>query len=134
MLFADTFFYIALLNPNDRAHKKAVSLLSLIITPIVTTDYVLIELADALSSPMERPKFLALLSTLQSDSSLILVSSSSVLTEKGITLFRDRPEKHWSLTDCISFVVMAEYGINDALTGDHHFHQADFKVLFTETS
>ena len=49
--------------------------------------------------------------------------------DKGVGLYAARPDKDWSLTDCISFVVMQEHGITDALTGDHHFEQAGFKAL-----
>ena len=48
---------------------------------------------------------------------------------RGKELYGDRPDKSWSLTDCISFVVMTERGISDALTGDHHFVQARFRAL-----
>jgi predicted nucleic acid-binding protein len=44
-------------------------------------------------------------------------------------LYRNRADKNWSLTDCISFVVMKRKGITEALTGDHHFEQAGFKAL-----
>jgi uncharacterized protein len=40
-----------------------------------------------------------------------------------------RRDKEWSLTDCISFVVMKERGLTEALTADHHFEQAGFKAL-----
>ena len=44
-------------------------------------------------------------------------------------LYDSRNDKQWSLTDCISFVVMQDYEITDALTGDHHFEQAGFRAL-----
>ena len=44
-------------------------------------------------------------------------------------LFAKRPDKEWSLTDCISFIVMQEYGLTEALTADHHFEQAGFTIL-----
>jgi predicted nucleic acid-binding protein len=49
---------------------------------------------------------------------------------RGVELYRTRPDQQWSLTDCISFVVMANEGITEALTGDHHFEQAGFTALF----
>lgn len=49
--------------------------------------------------------------------------------DAGVELYRARPDKDWSLTDCISFVVMRERGITEALTGDRHFEQAGFKAL-----
>jgi uncharacterized protein len=58
-----------------------------------------------------------------------IVPASAELFHKGIELFRARPDKDWSLTDCISFVVMAERGLSDAFTGDKHFEQAGFKAL-----
>jgi len=51
-------------------------------------------------------------------------------SERGLKLYTERPDKDWSLTDCISFVVMEEHGIIEALTGDHHFEQAGFKPVF----
>lgn len=51
------------------------------------------------------------------------------LMDRGIALYADRADKHWSLTDCISFIVMEDRGIRDALTGDHHFRQAGFHSL-----
>ena len=47
----------------------------------------------------------------------------------GLTLYFSRPDKDWSLTDCISFVIMQREGITEALTGDHHFEQAGFNIL-----
>jgi len=51
------------------------------------------------------------------------------LYQRGINLYAQRPDKEWSLTDCISFVVMSDRGITEALTGDHHFEQAGFRAL-----
>ena len=48
--------------------------------------------------------------------------------ERGLALYRARPDKAWSLIDCISFMVMTERGITEALTGDHHFEQAGFRA------
>jgi predicted nucleic acid-binding protein len=50
--------------------------------------------------------------------------------QAGFGLFAARPDKAWSLTDCISFAVMRERGLSEALTGDHHFEQAGFRALF----
>lgn len=69
------------------------------------------------------------LGALLSDPAVEIIPPSSGLFERGLRLFRERPDKGWSLTDCISFVVMEERGIRDALTGDHHFEQAGFAAL-----
>jgi len=53
-----------------------------------------------------------------------------VATSFGLDrMYQRRPDKNWSLTDCISFVVMQDHGITEALTGDHHFEQAGFVAL-----
>jgi hypothetical protein len=57
------------------------------------------------------------------------VPASEEVFERGLGLYRSRPDKEWSLTDCISFVVMQEQGIGEALTADRHFTQAGFVAL-----
>jgi predicted nucleic acid-binding protein len=59
-----------------------------------------------------------------------IVSASHDLFAAAWDLYTRRPDKEWSLTDCTSFVVMQRHGLTDALTGDHHFEQAGFTVLF----
>ena len=73
--------------------------------------------------------FLGLLEMLEKDTEVTLVPASADLWRGGIALFAARPDKDWSLTDCISFVVMQERSITDALTADHHFEQAGFMAL-----
>jgi predicted nucleic acid-binding protein len=127
--FADTFYYLALLNPEDARHQRVVAISEDVGGPIVTTAWVLTEVADALSAPAQRPNFLRLLSALRDDPDTHALPASQSLFERGIELFARRPDKDWSLTDCISFVVMEEQDIADALTGGHHFQQAGFRLL-----
>ena len=61
-----------------------------------------------------------------------IVPSTSDLFRRGTDLFSARPDKEWSLTDCISCIVMNERDINDALTNDHHFEQAGFRILLKD--
>lgn len=128
-LFADSFYYLALLNPDDFAHRSALELAHQVMGPKVTTEWVMTEVGDALAAPGQRELFLALLAELRSDVSVTIVPASHGLFERGIDLYARRPDKEWSLTDCLSFVVMQEYDIREALTGDHHFEQAGFKAL-----
>jgi hypothetical protein len=89
----------------------------------------LTELANSLSKRDTRIGFLNTLETLRANPAVVIVGHDEHLYEAGIELYRARADKEWSLTDCISFVVMEERGIADALTGDHHFEQAGFQAL-----
>jgi predicted nucleic acid-binding protein len=70
-----------------------------------------------------------LLNALEEDSNVEIVPISEELYEKAFEHYRNRPDKEWGLTDCISFVVMQERGIKSALTTDGHFVQAGFEAL-----
>ncbi len=94
-----------------------------------TTAWVLTEVADALASPDQRQAFVALRADLMRDIHTTIVAPTSELFAAGCDLYAQRPDKDWSLTDCISFVVMERQGITDALTADHHFDQAGFVTL-----
>lgn len=129
-VFADTFYFLALLNPSDQAHGKAVAFTSSHTVRMVTTEWVLTELADGLArSRRGRTEFLGTLADLQADADATIVPCDHALMAEGVKLYAQRPDKEWSLTDCISFVVMTKEGITDALTGDHHFEQAAFVAL-----
>ncbi len=127
--FADTFYFIALANPSDPSHVKCRDLAADMPAFLTTTTWVMIELADALSSPANRPSFLRLWKGLRANPAIEIVPPGPDLFDRGIELFEQRPDKECSLTDCISFVVMTERGVREALTGDHHFEQAGFRVL-----
>ena len=97
---------------------------------MTTTAWVLVEMADALaSSTIGRAEFLSTWSDLQADPDAEIIGCDDQLLADGIQLYSQRPDKQWSLTDCVSFVVMQRRGITDALTKDHHFEQAGFVAL-----
>jgi predicted nucleic acid-binding protein len=96
---------------------------------LLTTDWVLTEVADALSAPANRVACGDFLDDLRRSPAVIVERSSAELFEAGWSLYGERPDKEWSLTDCISFVVMEKHGVVDALTGDHHFEQAGFRAV-----
>lgn len=127
--FADTFYYLALLHEEDASHERALALSESVVGPTLTTPWVLTEVADALAAPAQRPSFLRLLAALRADSACTVVPASQELFELGLDLYARRHDKEWSLTDCISFVVMRQHGVAEALTGDHHFEQAGFRIL-----
>lgn len=127
--FADTYFYLALLNPRDAAHSKALEAGRANVGFLVTTEFVLLEVADALAAPQLRERFNRLLDALHADPTVTVVPASNDLFQRGVALYRERSDKDWPLTDCISFAVMEERSIRDALTGDAHFRQAGLNTL-----
>ncbi len=129
-VFVDTSFYIALVSPKDAWHEAALSVSKAYRDKILTTEYVLIELGNYLGNISKRG-FLNLLELLRQDQDTQILPSSPDLFENGIQMYSQRLDKGWSMTDCISFSVMRQYGITGALTSDHHFEQAGFTVLLT---
>jgi uncharacterized protein len=124
---------LALLNPSDSAHQSAVAATAQQSGTLVTTHWVLTEVGDALSAPADRQRFLRLMESLEADRNTAIVQATAGLFRDGLELFKQRPDKSWSLTDCTSFVMMKAQGISDVLTGDHHFAQAGFAPLLTPT-
>lgn len=128
-VFADTFYYLALLNENDSAHRPASQLARSLGGRLITTAWVLTEVADGLARRSTRSLFVQFHSLLHLDSRTTIVPATSEWFDRGVSLYTDRMDKDWSLTDCISFVVMRQLGITEALTADRHFEQAGFSVL-----
>ena len=128
-VIADSFFFFALLNSNDAAHEAAERFSSNIGRPFVTTAWVLTEVADGCATVDKRGIFLQLLDTLRASPDARITGPSEELFSRGLELYRQRPDKEWSLTDCLSFAVMGDERISEALTGDHHFEQAGFRAL-----
>jgi predicted nucleic acid-binding protein len=128
-VFADTAYFLALLNPADQWHASARDLNRSASGPLLTTEFVLMEAGDGMSQPENRGRFARLLELLRSQSDAEIVPAGSELFRQGCDLHARRPDKEWSLTDCTSFAVMKERAIERALTSDQHFAQAGFQVL-----
>ncbi|HEY5311915.1 MAG TPA: hypothetical protein VIK18_05325 [Pirellulales bacterium] len=128
-VFADSFYFFALANPLDAAHRKALAYSRAQNVPLVLTTWVLTEVADGLGHSVQRGLFQRILIELHAGRGHVIVPTTDALWNKGVELYDARSDKRWSLTDCISFVVMTDEGITDALTGDQHFIQAGFHAL-----
>lgn len=121
-VFADAHYWIAIVNPNDswaEAAKKARSSLGEIF--IVTTDEVLTEFLAALSKGEHMRK--------QAAKMVRVIPQTRDSFLKGLTLYENRSDKEYSLTDCISMNVMKAESLVEVLTKDHHFEQEGFTVL-----
>jgi predicted nucleic acid-binding protein len=131
-VFLDTAFAIALVVPRDAPHSVAVGVanqLKVERTRMVTTWAVILEIGNALSRARYRSVAVSLLDSITENRDLEIVPFSERLVEDSFALFRARDDKEWSLTDCMSFVVMEDLGLTDALTTDRHFEQAGYRAL-----
>lgn len=135
-LFVDTSFFIALLNKEDNDYAQALALQRQLAAQKFrkfTSEYVLLELGDGLSRLRFRPLAIQLIDLVYNDTTFEIVPATSDRFTKAHTLFKQRPDKEWGLTDCTSFIIMQEFGLKAALTADHHFQQAGFRALLLES-
>ncbi len=128
-VFADTVFWISMVVRQDQHHQLAQQRSTQIRGRIVTTRAVLLETTNSLSRPQWRSAAAALMAKVEAQPHVEIVPLTDQLWNEGWNLFSKRPDKAWSLTDCISFVTMQEYGLKEALTADAHFVQAGFATL-----
>lgn len=128
-LFLDTSFVQAWLNERDQYHVQAQALWPSVraARELWITEPVLMEIGNAFSA-MERSRAAAFIRECYQPNSIRVVTVDTRLFHEGLTLYQNRPDKTWGLTDCISFVVMDQHDLSDALTADHHFTQAGFRA------
>jgi predicted nucleic acid-binding protein len=127
--FVDTFFFLALLNPKDQAHQTARDVSLKLRRPLLTRTWIFTELADGIAGSSARSAFGPMIEKFRADRRVTVALTTDNLFQHAVNLYKSRPDKDWSLTDCISFVVMQQNGVTEALTGDHHFEQAGFIAL-----
>lgn len=128
-VFVDTSFYQALLNPRDRWHRAAMDFSSDYRGNTATSEYVLCELGALMSPPHLRGLFIEFAGALDSSRQVEVIPASREHFQAGLALFGSRLDKAWSLTDCVSFTMMRSLDIANALTFDHHFEQAGFRLI-----
>jgi uncharacterized protein len=128
-VFVDSFYFFAILNPSDAAHATAVEFSKHNSASLVTTTAVLTEVADGLARSSHRGALRRIIASFRAIESHEIVAMNDALFEKAVDLYDGRRDKQWSLTDCISFVVMTDLGLHEALTGDHHYEQAGFTAI-----
>lgn len=130
-VFADTSYFLALNVNRDRFHQQALTLEATLGQPLLTTEWVLTEVADALAAPTTRARFAVLIEQLRARDDVTIVAVHHAEFETGCALYVKHRDKGWSLTDCISFLIMRQYGADTALTSDRHFVQAGFQILLS---
>ncbi len=128
-IFVDTSFVIALINESDQYHKHASRLADQFEGyPLVTTDAVLLEIGNALTKSFKK-EAIAIIEYFRESCEMSTIHLNPILFQRGFSLYKSYQDKSWSIVDCISFVVMRDMEIIDALTFDRHFEQAGFHVL-----
>jgi uncharacterized protein len=134
-VFVDTAAWIAVLNSRDNYHLPARQVMDQLRqqkAALVTTEFVLLEVADALSNPpirVQTVNFMDSLLQLPQLPAIQIIPINRSLWLEGWALYKQRMDKEWGLTDCTSFVVMMQEQITQAFTSDRHFEQAGFVNL-----
>lgn len=131
-VFADAGYWIALFNPRDALHLRAIAVSQAIqFQLIVTSEMVLVEFLNHYASmgSQFRQRAVDVVERLQQDPNVMIVPQTSDQFAEALRLYAQRRDKEWGFVDCSSFIVMQERGISQALAYDEHFRQAGFILL-----
>lgn len=125
----DTSFVLALINERDQYHDQARNLSYRFENSLLlTTDAVLLEIGNAMAKDF-REEAAAIIKVLRNSQRVEVIETSERLFEKGLEFYEKHSDKTWGLVDCISFVVMQENSVTEALTFDGDFNQAGFIIV-----
>lgn len=127
--FVDAWYFIALLEPRDSHHRSALRLERLIANAVlITHEGVLTELLTYFAEDGQHARMLAV----QAVRRILVrfeVVSAGLLFARALDLYERRPDKEYSIVDCMSMIVMRDRGITHVLTNDHHFRQEGFSLV-----
>src|ERR1019366_8667173 len=124
--------WMALSRKRDRYNRRAVAWNQFVIRTrgiIVTTVAVLGDWLNAFSDASTRAVAAEGYRRAPADARIEVVPFQPELIDSAVQLYRTRPDESWSLTDCLSFVVMERRHLTEALTTDGHFEQAGLKAM-----
>jgi predicted nucleic acid-binding protein len=129
IVFADAFYFVARLNRRDQHHQRVLEFSNGLRARLLTSDWVLMEVADALAESESRSRVRDFILHLRGTTACEIIPASRELLDRALELYHQHADKKWTLTDCVSFAIMRELGVTEALTGDKHFEQAGFIAL-----
>ena len=131
-IFIDSSYVLALVDRRDQNHSRAIQLVrGYDNVPMIVTDAILLEIGAALAYGF-RKQVVQIIEEFQTSQNFEIVHLSLDLFDQAFQFFKKHQDKEWSLTDCVSFVVMEQRRMSQALTFDHHFQQAGFVALMRE--
>lgn len=134
-LFADTFYWVAVTDPKDPWHARAVAASEALgAARIVTTELVLVEVLNffADAGPHWRRAVVKAVRAIRHSAQIDVVPcAAGTSLEEGLEFYADRGDKGYSLIDCVSMLCMRREQIHEVLTHDHHFAQEGFALLLS---
>ncbi len=131
-VYVDTAALIALGNKTDSLHRLANQINQRLIAEqytFLTTNAVILELANAFSRVRYKPLVISLIEAIQQSPKWHYLTIDETLMAQGLSLFKQQLDKDWSLTDCLGIHLARRFQITEIFTTDHHFEQAGFKIL-----
>jgi predicted nucleic acid-binding protein len=129
--FVDAFYWIALFSHRDQWHRRVLAFdETLGDSPLYTTDEVLTECLAFYSATDLRTRAAAFIQRILYAEGTTVIPQTRAGFLDALALYQARPDKHYSLTDCVSMQAMRREGLTDVLTNDHHFTQEGFHILF----
>jgi predicted nucleic acid-binding protein len=131
-VLVDTWALISLANTRDAWHERVVevsALLDKVGRPLVTTEWIMSEFLAFMARPPARDPAVRMVDSIRASTVTEVVQASHEAWERGFQMYRARPDKAWSLVDCISVLVCEELRIEEVFTRDHHFEQAGLRIL-----
>jgi len=131
-VFVDTSAWLALVNKSDAAHQKARKVRDALLKDhiqFIVTNYVMVEIANALCRVPHRETAVKLINFIEMTENIQIVEIDKEIYKEAWRVYSTYMDKDWSLTDCTSFEVMKERRITEAFTTDKHFEQAGFDIL-----
>lgn len=131
-IFLDASGIIALLNKSDNLHEQAKQILNQFTSSnyrFLTTDLILVETGNTLSTPKFKNAVKSYIKTLQNSDKVQIIYTTKDDFDMGLGEFEKFQDKDWGLVDCISFDIMRRHHCTQAFTHDHHFEQAGFHIL-----
>ncbi|EAW35459.1 MULTISPECIES: type II toxin-antitoxin system VapC family toxin [Lyngbya] len=134
-IFADTFYWVASINPADNWHNRVLEITkTLQRANLVTTEEVLVEVLTFFSTYgyQMRQRIVKLVEGIIINPNVRVIQQTHESFMDGLNLYKNRPDKGYSLTDCISMQTMRQLDIIEVLTNDKHFTQEGFIILLQE--